>query len=250
MCPQPKRPLTKGVGVRLCGREDIDFSDITLQITYATPSMMTTKLAGLENKKQSRDIAHRMWKLNAVDGDGNIITVRLDSTLNSEGKLLTARAIIQITSAFAVYMDYGNLYGMRCAIVIQDCRIIVRRTVPEGISSRPPERLTVVRKPLLSNETKSNGKGCNGCTGNLCSTNGLHFVVCLSKCVPIEKVCLEKVASECVFVDRDLKDMEMRHKRFLVYYYYATSVYQFRGRGNRVELPKCIVSAVREKYPD
>ena len=101
--------------------------------------MMTTKIGGIEKKQQWTDVAHRMWKLNAVDGDGNIITVRLDSTLNSEGKLLTPGAVIHITSAFAIYMNYGDLYDMRCAIVIRAFRIVERCTVPEGLSGPPAE---------------------------------------------------------------------------------------------------------------
>jgi len=74
------------------------------------------------------------------------------------------------------------------------------------------------------------GKQCKECTGNLCSKHGIAFAVCLVGSVPIKNVSIGKVARECVFVDRELKDMANNLKCFLLYYYYATSVYQFYGR--------------------
>ena len=91
---------------------------------------------------------------------------------------------------------------------------------------------------------------CLGCNGNLCSQHGIDFAVCLTKCIPLESISLQRVARECVFVTKAFKDMQNRNKRFLLYYYYATSVYQFHGKGNRVELPECIVLAIRQAYPD
>jgi hypothetical protein len=44
--------------------------------------------------------------------------------------------------------------------------------------------------------------------------------------------------------------MNPKEKRFLLYYWYATSVYQFRGKGNRVNLPNCLVWAIRALYPE
>ncbi|KAL7524915.1 hypothetical protein ACHAXR_001740 [Thalassiosira sp. AJA248-18] len=58
------------------------------------------------------------------------------------------------------------------------------------------------------------------------------------------------VARECVFANKDVELMSPSEKRFLLYYYFATTVYQFRGKGNRVELPECLKEAVRALYPN
>lgn len=68
--------------------------------------------------------------------------------------------------------------------------------------------------------------------------------------MPVNTLSLENIASECVFVSKEVKDMTPSNKLFILYYYYATSVYQFHGKGNRVELPKCIVPEIRRVYPD
>ena len=254
---QTEVQLTPGLASSLYNRESVDFCNITIQITVASsPEMISTKIGGtIGNKNCNTNINYRRWKLNAVDGDNNVISVRLDSTLNSEGKLLTPGAVINVKSAFPIYMNYGDLYDMRCAIVLRDFAIICRRSVPSDIMlTGPPERLKVVNKTSQStvgkgDKASTNKNDCK-CNGNLCSKHDIDFAVCLATCIPLADISLERIARECVFVDRELKDMENRHKRFLYYYYYATSVYQFHGRGNRVELPDCIVSVIRNAYPD
>jgi len=255
--------LTKSIGTAVFNRESVNLSDFKIQITASTPAMVTTKLAGNAAKGLlSGDIHHRMWKLNAIDGDETIITVRLDSTLNSEGTLLEPGTVIHVTSAFPVYMTYGNMYDKRCAIVLREFRILCRRPVPSSFTGPPEKRLKVkeVDTQQLDEDDESedvssgacSGPACSGpgCTGQLCSKHGIDFSACILKCVPIGSVSLSRVAKECVFVTKELKHMDNKNKRFLLYYYYATSVYQFHGKGNRVELPNCLVSAVRETYPD
>ena len=127
--------MTVGLGESLYKREDVDLSDVVLQVTAATPENRMTKVEG-------KDVPHRMWKLNAVDGNSTIITVRLDSTLNLEGKFLTPGTIIHVTSGFPVYMNYGDLYEMRCAIVLRAFGVIGRRPVPD-VRKGPPQRLSV-----------------------------------------------------------------------------------------------------------
>eukprot|EP00571_Detonula_confervacea_P009750 CAMPEP_0172321700 /NCGR_PEP_ID=MMETSP1058-20130122/44069_1 /TAXON_ID=83371 /ORGANISM="Detonula confervacea, Strain CCMP 353" /LENGTH=206 /DNA_ID=CAMNT_0013037281 /DNA_START=211 /DNA_END=831 /DNA_ORIENTATION=- len=114
----PAHPnLSENIGKSLYKRESIDFSNVTLQITAAAPENTTTKLDGELVSVQHEHILYRLWKLNAIDANKTVITVRLDITLNSEGKLLTDSAVIFVTSAFALYMNYGDMYDMRCAIV-------------------------------------------------------------------------------------------------------------------------------------
>lgn len=253
--------LSKGIGTSLYKREDMDMKDITLQITHCQDENVNAKLGGSVESNQTSDIPYRQWKLNAIDGDGTVITVRLDSTLNSEGKLLAAGAVIRVASAFAVYMNYGEMYDERCAIVLRDFVILCTRPVPSERSGPHTKRLKVENKTDEENnndssnnandETESPSMKCNNtCSGQLCSKHGLNFSVCLAKCVPIEGISLARVAKECVFVTKEFKDMTNKNKRFLLYYYYATSVYQFHGAGNRIELPECIVSRVRQAYPD
>ena len=90
----------------------LNISNAILYITAASSDMTNSKLVGDMVVGKAKDIPHRTWKINAIDGDQTVITVRLDSTLNSEGKCLTPGAVIHVASAFPVYMDYGNLHDI------------------------------------------------------------------------------------------------------------------------------------------
>mmetsp|Transcript_54120 Transcript_54120/g.114984 ORF Transcript_54120/g.114984 Transcript_54120/m.114984 type:complete len:337 (+) Transcript_54120:163-1173(+) len=251
--------LTSGVGKSLYGRENMDLLDVILQVTAASSENRMTKVDG-------KEIPHRLWKLNAVDGDGTVVTVRLDSTLNSQGSFLTPGSIVHVTSGFPVYLNYGDLYDMQCAIVLRAFRVIGRRPVPEACKGAPV-RLSVKNISGgddagndLGGDTTTGDDGADNvsndsmgacdCNGHICSKHGISFSICIAKCVPVENLSLEKVARECVFVTKDLKDMAPNNLRFLCYYYYATSVYQFHGKGNRVDLPDCLVNVIRETFPD
>ena len=253
--PSAHPNLSENIGKTLYKRESIDFSNVTLQITAASYVNTSTKLNGNIVSDQQKDIPYRMWKMNAIDKDQTVITVRLDSTMNSEGKFLSPGAVVHVTSAFPVYMNYGDMYDMRCAIVLRQFTIVGRLPVPSRLVCPPVERLKVdgfkSDDEILAVECKDQSSiKCNRCTCQLCSKHGIDFTICLAKFVPIHSVSLSKVARECVFVNKKLKEMSNKNKRFLLYYYYATSVYQFHGKGNCVELPDCIVSEVRRVYPD
>ena len=134
-------------------------------------------------------------------------------------------------------MNYGDLYEMRCAIVLHAFRVIGRRPVPD-LKKGPPKRLAVQdalvervsgdnvgAEDMQHGDEGGSGKatgvysaGVCGCGGRLCSKHGISLSVYLSKCVPVENVSLEKVAWECVFVTKELKEMLPNHFRFLCYY--------------------------------
>ena len=52
-----------------------------------------------------------------------------------------------------------------------------------------------------------------------------------------------------MFSTKEVPDMSPNDKQFMLYYYYATTVYQFHGAVNRVVLPDFLKGAMRELYP-
>ena len=197
-----------------------------------------------------KNISLKRWKLNAVDADGIVVTIRLDSTLMAEGKFLSPGAIFKSTDAFPLYLNYGDDYCMKCGIVVREFAIVGRAAVP-SMPKGAPTRLEVEKQRTDESKKRKKSSVCpDDCDGKLCSVFNLNFIMCILKCVPIDKVPLEKVAAECVFVTMEYKDMLPKNKRFLLYYYSATSVYQFHGAGNRITLPSCLVAAIRAMYPD
>lgn len=60
---------------------------------------------------------------------------------------------------------------------------------------------------------------------------------------------LETILRECPFVTEELDKMLPNHKRYLLYWWWAVNVYEVGGRGNRGELPSCIVNRIRSMHP-
>jgi hypothetical protein len=60
---------------------------------------------------------------------------------------------------------------------------------------------------------------------------------------------LEAAAMENPFVDQPVDQMENPNKRFILYYWHATNIYSVFGKRNRVNLPPCLVWAIRNAYP-
>jgi len=56
----------------------LNISNAILYITAASSDMTNSKLVGDMVVVKAKDILHRTWKVNAIDGDQTVITVRLD----------------------------------------------------------------------------------------------------------------------------------------------------------------------------
>lgn len=250
--------LTKNVSDRLDQRElpVMQPSEEKLYLLIATTTQKS-------NHKQIGDgnvaIDYRTWRILAADGDGKGVHVRLDSTLSTEGNLLIPGTIILVKKFLPVYYQYENQDDNRVAMVVKEFEIAGRRQLPPDLLAgmkesnvvKPPRKVTqqIKKSKGKAHPTEEDATHCK-CTGNLCSMHGVDFVVCLTECQPVHKVSLPLVARGCVFATREIGEMSQSDKRFLLYYYYATTVYQFHGKGNRVQLPECLKKAVRDLYPD
>ncbi|EJK48847.1 hypothetical protein THAOC_32322 [Thalassiosira oceanica] len=155
----PVPELTKDLGRRLYDREDLRLSDgFALQITHQEED----KVVGLNVRgsgigdNEVRDVSFRRWKFNAVDGDGTVITIRVDSTLSAEAKFLSPGTIFTSSTAFPVYVNYGDEYNMRCGIVLSEFSII-GHAAPPIPADVTPARLIVKPREI----TASSRRGIN-----------------------------------------------------------------------------------------
>ena len=252
--------LTKGISDELTKRRmDLpNENKLCIQITHAEKKERTDPI-GLN--EQSTNIGTRQrWLFTAVDGDGNTFLLRIDSTLNHAGMTLTPGTIAEVTSSFPVYFNHEDTNDNRCAVVVRKFDIVGRQPVPDDLLSGGNNNKSAIkaekkkgpkkRKKPAADTTATTQPSKPTCDGCLCSKHGVAFDLCLSKIIPPATVPLPIVARDCVFADLDVKDMSNSNKRFLLYYYYATTVYQFHGSGNRIDLPECIIYAVRDLYKE
>jgi hypothetical protein len=77
----------------------------------------------------------------------------------------------------------------------------------------------------------------------------MRFVRCITKCFPVQTRDLVAIALECYFATTDVDQMTNSQKRNLLYHWYATNIYTIVGKYKRKELPRCLVSKIREAYP-
>lgn len=180
--------------------------------------------------------------------------LRVDSTLNTAGNTLVPGVIIKVKSFLPVYFRYDDDSERKMAIVVRDFEVVGQQPLPPEAKGVPKDRVKPVasirrKRAKSSRQTYNtqnkgrndhanentdeypNNKRCE-CNGEQCSKHGVEFVMCLTKCVPVETVSLALVARDCVFATRALNEMSPSDKRFLLYYYYATTIYQFHGKGN------------------
>ncbi len=94
------------------------------------------------------------------------------------------------------------------------------------------------------------------CRGQLCSVRELIFNgQCVLELYPLPNVLQQRVLCENPFVEQRFRDdpaslVDPAKKRFVLYYYYARYVWGITGFHNRIELPPCVIDAVRAAYPD
>ena len=252
-----REELTKDIASNLQNRDMPSTleKDIVLQITHSDGTDVK-KGASIGISGQGKDIGTRQnWKFTAVDGSNQALLLRIDSTLNTRAMSLDPGSIAKITSSFPVYFNYEDSNDTRCAIVIKNFEIIGKRDVPEDLLMGGGSKKVIKQKkrkamkmlPTTGTDPSEKEQPC--CDGSRCSKHGVSFDLCLCQLIPPDAVPLPIVARECVFTTMEVKDMQPNHKRFLLYYYYATTIYQFHGAGNRVELPECVIYAVRKLFP-
>ena len=85
------------------------------------------------------------------------------------------------------------------------------------------------------------------CEGD-CSTYGVWFPDCVLKCVKWPQI--EDIQMNCYFAEKSTDNMTNKEKRNILYWWTAVNVYSIRGRGLRQELPSCVVTYVRNRFPE
>lgn len=83
-----------------------------------------------------------------------------------------------------------------------------------------------------------------------CSHFNVYKKVCVCETDPLVNFDLKVIAENCYFVDRPVEEMKPWHKRNLLYWWYATDIYNLCGKYNRGKLPRCLVRMIRMAHPN
>ena len=83
-----------------------------------------------------------------------------------------------------------------------------------------------------------------------CSMHGVSFISCICTTHPDNRSNLQTVKEDCYFPDKKLDQMTQSVKRCMIHCWYATNIYSICGKNKRLQLPDCLVSAVRWLFPE
>jgi hypothetical protein len=103
--------LSSGFACRLYDRQDLP-SQAIIQITVGS-----SKNKGIAIQGQKYYV--RQWSFNAVDGNHDLITLKMDSTLNSQATLLEEGTILKLESFFPIYFNFVDNTSMECALLVK-----------------------------------------------------------------------------------------------------------------------------------
>ena len=145
--------LTKNISIELQEEKFLimeESHDIYLWITHADLERMTSKIDAGEV-----DVNFRQWRFSGVDGDKQSVNIRLDSTLNTGGNMLTPGTIMHVQRFLPVYYRYDDNPQRKFAIVVREFKVVGRQELPEKLKGRPAQRANP--KPASSARTSPGG---------------------------------------------------------------------------------------------
>ena len=187
--------LTKQIGSRLFSKGLPLMSplvdNILLQVTHAEAAPVQSQ------QIEGRSLKIRKWKFVAIDGDRNLMILRLDSSLNSAVNLLCPGTVMKISNAIPVYFQYDNDTKKRCAIVVRDFEIVDHHKLAPDLTERPKNCIKPDKKGNLPEKKKQHMTKHPvpfSCNGELYAVHGVAFVCYVTGCVPVDSVSLPMVA--------------------------------------------------------
>ena len=76
------------------------------------------------------------------------------------------------------------------------------------------------------------------------------MILCVCRTNSIAKMNFQTLKDECWFANKEIKKMTNSEKRCMLYWWFATNIYNICGARKRAPLPECLVPAVRKQYSE
>ena len=212
-----------------------------------------------KDRNGSCSVQMQFTHLTLCDGDGNIIVGRVVAHLTHEARKLGPGDIIQLPLFTELTHRMGTSKPMP-AVFIADFKKIGYRELPKKVKTEPmtcdetnpspdaADQSIVEDQEHNSQKDVSNAKCEYG--KRLCSVHGVEMIGCICELHPVSRLNLQTLKEDCYFAKDELNDMTNSQKRCMIYWWYATNIYSICGKKNRMQLPDCLVNAVRKAYPE
>ena len=183
--------------------------------------------------------------MHVADGSNNIlITIKGASQLNVMMGQLEVGIVVHLISFMAIYFQTASNGPKKGVLLLCDYDFIGTMEIDSRLEKRPTSCLEVVRMlsqasvyindvdsctdALHSAVTESDtvmteSEACGDCLSALqlnctpahclCSMNGIHFVICVTKAFPVKRLGLVGLMNECPFMTMPIskKDNSRKH---------------------------------------
>lgn len=250
---KPIENLTKSFVTSLCNHSYENSASNTPVVQVVAKE---TKKLNPDNKRDSQRT--KRTNLTLIDGDGNQVLGVLGSSVADCAKRVNVGDIIMLDLMNVVGYDEPKSDRKMPALLIMQYSW-VGYDVPSESYADPiaMEKYTPEREVLEEEKRATEGRSrvdlalspvCAS-DNRLCSKYGTSFKRCVCNTIPVNEIELEDVSEDCYFVTKIVAKMQHNEKRCLLYWWYATNVYQIVGKGNRVKLPDCLIHAIRSRFP-
>lgn len=264
---QERPELTKGVSSRLRNRQPLVANDTTIN-NYPLVQLIFLEPARLKVNMNGAEMRLKKFKVHAVDGDNEAFLIHMDTSLNSSMPLVDVGSCIRLVKFSPIYLDFNNVNDMHVCLLVKNFVVHSRCAVPPSVagkcpsykvdkdlSRQAPRQQRTAQNDTTTNDVVATDDAASRCDGRLCSKYGISFMCCVTVAHPVTSISLETIREENPFVSDDdlekaIDELQPGAKRFLLYYWYATNIYKIGGHHNRKELPKCLLLAIRKKYPN
>ena len=204
---------------------------------------------------------HR-WSLHAVDGDGAVICVVVNTGLNDKAALFSAGAVIRLLQCGPLHFEDGDNLG--AAMPLSNFVPVTTMPIDSKYEEPPPPEAMVARSNNDEASTSisdassatvdpaSPGVNDKSCHGDLCSLYGIKRRTCVLETFPVDQIDLCSVADYCPAYNGPdfLVEMNNNDKRFLCHRWCVTEAHGVRGVGDRKDPPPCVKAAIRAAFPD
>eukprot|EP00581_Thalassiosira_minuscula_P010350 CAMPEP_0183702830 /NCGR_PEP_ID=MMETSP0737-20130205/806_1 /TAXON_ID=385413 /ORGANISM="Thalassiosira miniscula, Strain CCMP1093" /LENGTH=358 /DNA_ID=CAMNT_0025929507 /DNA_START=84 /DNA_END=1157 /DNA_ORIENTATION=- len=202
----------------------------------------------------------KLTELRLCDGDGHQIHARLNNNISEIGSVLKRGDKIRLDLYTPLRYRINQSSPKMPALFIHRLSRVgnqqlndsqLREMLPcsrfhprEHLDSDLPDGSNFIIDPRRDPEPV-----CSD--GNrLCAAYGVRFLTCVCEAIPVKKLNLATIKSDCYVATDDLEHMTNSHKRNMIFWWYATNVYSIAGKGKIERLPMCLEYAVRKEYPN
>ena len=205
----------------------------------------------------------KFTELSLVDGDGEKIHARLNRNLVEIGCCMLKKGDKMRLDLFTPIRFRVNASSPRMPMLFihKLSRVGSESILDSNIKSRfmSCQRDITPSEPLDSFESEEDYFIINPrehdkpeCTNEKrrCALYGIRFLTCVCDAIPVSKLDLDTIKADCYFATDEITNMEPRHIRNMVYWWYATNVYSIVGKHNIQQLPICLEYEIRKNWPN